>query len=66
MKISDMSHEQLSELLNDTMIEALLEQDAEMYASMSGEALLEMFKYRVCGLRRVDGVWVNPKGDSDD
>ena len=62
MQVSD---EQLEELMRDGLIEGLLDEDAALYEVMSTEALLDMFKYRVCGLKKVDGNWIKPEGDDD-
>lgn len=59
------SDEQLEVIMRDAMIEGLLEKDVDFYEALSTEALLDVFKYKVCGLKKVDGRWVNPEGDDD-
>jgi len=59
------SEEEIQELLNQTMISALLDKHEDEYIAMSDEELLDAFKEKVVGLTRVGGVWMNLTGDTE-
>ena len=63
--MATMTDKQLKVIMRDAMIEGLLEKDVGFYEALSTEALLDVFKYKVCGFKKVDGHWVNSEGDDD-
>jgi hypothetical protein len=57
------SDDEIREILNQTMISALLDRHEDEYIAMSDEELLDVYKEKVVGLIRVGGVWMNLTGD---
>lgn len=57
------SREEIRELVTQTMISALLDKHEDEYSAMGDEELMDVYKEKVVGLTRVDGVWMNLTGE---